>query len=1423
MRYNNLLVLGLVLILFSVAYATITSINLINPANNSWVTTSTPTFQFNATSDINTTFSCTLYINNTPYGTNTSVLNGTLTSIIANASLIDGSYPWYINCTDINGTTQSSIYIVGIDTIPPSIVISTPKNGSVINYSAVTINWTGSDSGSGIAYYEISNDSVTWTNVGTSTSVTYNYADGAHTFYVKAYDNAGNSNTTNVTFIVDTTPPSLVINSPIQSYNYSSGSITANWNGSDNASGIAYYNISIDGGAWIYVGTNTSYNLSLADGNHNFTVLAVDKAGWTTNKTVSFTVDSVPPKVAVTSPSNGTYFNVTTVTVNWTGSDTGTGINYYEISIDGGSWINVGLNTSYTFTSLADGTHKVEVDAVDYAGNVNASIVSFTVDTIPPKIIISSNAPNGTWVNYDVNISAIANDTNGATMYYCNSTTGFCTPNVSYTPGTNITISTEGTTYIVFKAVDPAGNSNESSYVIKLDKTVPTYTYSMLDSNSQTYSNNTWTRLNVTLQVNSTDTLSGIAGIYVDLNGSTVFYPNTTITLKYINQSIYNIKFWPQDNAGNNATPTYVVIKIDKTPPSLVITGPSNGAYINSSTVTISWTGSDDFSGINHYQVSNDSYSWVDVYFNTSVTYNYTDGTHTLYVLAADNAVNTNSTSVTFTVDTVPPTIGVYSNAPNNTWVNYDVNISSSANDTNGVTMYYCNSTTGFCTPNVSYTPGTNITISTEGTTYIVFKAVDPAGNSNESSYVIKLDKTPPTSTIKDILANGSVYTNGTWVNQSVTVQMNAVDALSGVKWIRYTVNGIPTLAVPNVSLPLNNNGVYNVSFYATDNAGNNNPVLSTVVKLDFIAPTIIPLPVNYSNPAITTGIFTSNATDALSGVSTVTLYLSDPSNTSYSTGIPMNYSTGVATATIQIGNFSDNYFGPGPHYMKVCGRDVAGNYKCVVSQIPSIIKVVEVNSLKAAFNSSGIVFNVLNVTTNAPVTTPEINPVDYYYTYTFSKNGFNVTLYNVTLNLSQVRNMTNTNLTLNLSSLINEVNSKISNVTNITSVWAGFPWLNATEYSYGEVVLNSTYNTVFYCTNASSCTQILKCNSNYVNLSNYRSVIPSNGACYLNINNVTHVFVDHFSGVVVAEDNVPPKVTLTCSSNEVYIGDTLTCTCNATDNVAVASIQYTKNPDTSIVGTFTTTCKATDTAGNVATANFTYTVKSRGSFGGVAPAPVSNVTAQFTLVWDKIVNETNMSFNAGDIAVNGIQIEVNKTFENVKISIQKLSSISFNKPNGEVYQYLKFDLTNINDSGIKEVTLYFKVSKSWMKSNGVTPNEIHLMRYVDGNWKALNTMQSSEDNEYVYYKAISPGLSYYAITAIKPTQNQTTNKTVTPINENVKNETKQVSNVTPITPKPQYNVIAFVFIALLIALALIWAGYSAKVNKAVKRRKRHK
>lgn len=84
----------------------------------------------------------------------------------------------------------------------------------------------------------------------------------------------------------------------------------------------------------------------------------------------------------------------------------------------------------------------------------------------------------------------------------------------------------------------------------------------------------------------------------------------------------------------------------------------------------------------------------------------------------------------------------------------------------------------------------------------------------------------------------------------------------------------------------------------------------------------------------------------------------------------------------------------------------------------------------------------------------------------------------------------------------------------------------------------------------------------------------------------------------VSPDDTTNPTITFSCSPTSVTTGETIICSCSATDAIdSSPTVSYTINPSTSSTGTYTTTCTATDDAGNSASSSISYTCS--GSGGG--------------------------------------------------------------------------------------------------------------------------------------------------------------------------------------------------------------------------------
>jgi hypothetical protein len=157
-----------------------------------------------------------------------------------------------------------------------------------------------------------------------------------------------------------------------------------------------------DGSFQIDASLLQSLGIDLADGAHTLHLLAVDNYGNASGiYDVSFTLDTAPPTVSISSPAAQQVTN-NNVTHSGQATDAVSGIVSFEARLDAGTFTAIPLDSVGNFsfpTALpldgsADGIHELCFRATDRAGNVaDACAPRFTLDTQPPTAI----APTGTF------------------------------------------------------------------------------------------------------------------------------------------------------------------------------------------------------------------------------------------------------------------------------------------------------------------------------------------------------------------------------------------------------------------------------------------------------------------------------------------------------------------------------------------------------------------------------------------------------------------------------------------------------------------------------------------------------------------------------------------------------------------------------------------------------------------------------------------------------------------------------------------------------------------------------------------------------------------------------------------------------------------------------------------------------------------
>ena len=139
---------------------------LIEPVYNYNTNDLTPDFSYNYTDADTDTGTCELFINDSGYGINTSVTSGTIDVLTANTSLsIDGSYLWYVNCSDGTDTNKSEVRLFILDTADPIITWVNPQDDNSTIYSDIINSF-------------ITNITITDSNLY-SFNATFRYANGS--------------------------------------------------------------------------------------------------------------------------------------------------------------------------------------------------------------------------------------------------------------------------------------------------------------------------------------------------------------------------------------------------------------------------------------------------------------------------------------------------------------------------------------------------------------------------------------------------------------------------------------------------------------------------------------------------------------------------------------------------------------------------------------------------------------------------------------------------------------------------------------------------------------------------------------------------------------------------------------------------------------------------------------------------------------------------------------------------------------------------------------------------------------------------------------------------------------------------------------------------------------------------------------------
>lgn len=137
---------------------------------------------------------------------------------------------------------------------------------------------------------------------------------------------------------------------------------------------------------------------ALDDGSHTVTINCKDHDGNSAaQKSTTYTVDTVPPTLNITSPTEGYIANKAALTVAGTTNDATSSPVTVKVKLNGADQGGVTVGSGGAFTksiTLAEGANTIVITATDAAGKVSTVTRNVTLDTSVPAIKSATITPN---------------------------------------------------------------------------------------------------------------------------------------------------------------------------------------------------------------------------------------------------------------------------------------------------------------------------------------------------------------------------------------------------------------------------------------------------------------------------------------------------------------------------------------------------------------------------------------------------------------------------------------------------------------------------------------------------------------------------------------------------------------------------------------------------------------------------------------------------------------------------------------------------------------------------------------------------------------------------------------------------------------------------------------------------------------------
>ncbi|MGB9080762.1 MAG: Ig-like domain-containing protein, partial [Desulfuromonadaceae bacterium] len=558
-------------------------------------------------------------------------------------------------------------------------------------------------------------------------------------------------------------------------------------------------------------------------------------------------LDTTPPQVTSTTPTNNVILKTAPGSVTFTLADALSPIDY-TATLNGaavtnasgfniaGTWSTSGSGTtgSVTFTpsaALSEGSYSATIKPTDTLANGSTYPLTFTIDSTPPV------APRIDPVTAPINTTSktITGTKSSDSASVAVSCAGATIGTISYPTATTWSVNVfglkEGSNAITAYAVDTVGNpSATATATITVDTTPPAVGATPAGG---IYKSTQSIALAASEQ----------AVIYYTTDGSTPTASATIYSQPISIPASATLKYFGRDLAGNNSEIKIENYVIDAAPPVLAISTLSNGTYTNNEILNIAGTVTDD-TGVKGITV-NDTAVQVNADGSFSYALLLKNGVNSITIAATDSVGNMAADMRSVTLDQTAPVLAVTTPADNSKTGKVLLDVSGTVDETSTVTVKMKDTVQsavmngGAFTATLILEPGYNT---------IEITAADLAGNQSSLKRTVVFDDQMPSLALT--VPNQDIRTN----QRSLTIKGTVYDALTAVGVTIRKDNEILTLPVSDGTFEQVVNfaeeKTYGIVVTATNEVGTSTSVQRNVIY-DITPPvlSIDPVPTPSSRP----------------------------------------------------------------------------------------------------------------------------------------------------------------------------------------------------------------------------------------------------------------------------------------------------------------------------------------------------------------------------------------------------------------------------------------------------------------------------------------------------------------------------------------------------------------------------------------------